>query len=327
MFTSKITGTGSYLPKKILSNADLEKIVDTNNKWIIERTGISQRRIASPEENTTDLAAKAALQAIKASSLQPSNIDFILFATTSPDKIMPNAASILQTKIGAKHCAALDIYAACTGFLYGYALADQMIQSGAYKNILVVGAEILSRYVDYTDRRTCILFGDGAGAAIISRSDSKNSKVYSHKLCSNGEHGELLTIQGGGSQNPASQKTIDKKLHFIKMEGQEIFKLAIRTMTKTSSETLKKANLSANDVNWLIPHQANLRIIELVAKKFNFPMEKVLIEINKMGNNSSATIPICLDTAIRDKRIIRGHNLLLTAFGGGLTSGSLLLRY
>ncbi len=327
MLTSKIIGTGSYLPEKILSNADLEKMVDTNNEWIIERTGISERRIASPQENTTDLAAKAALQAIKTSGIQPCDIDFILFATTSPDKTMPNAASILQTKIGAKNCAALDVYAACAGFLYGYSLADQMIQSGAYKNILVVGAEILSRYTDYTDRRTCILFSDGAGAVILSPSDSKKSKVYSHKLCSNGEHSGLLTLEGGGSQNPASLKTIEKKLHFIKMEGQEIFKLAIRTMTKTSSEVLKKAGLSANQVDWLIPHQANLRIIELVAKKFNFPMEKVLVEIKKMGNNSSATIPICLDKAIRDKRITRGHNLLLTAFGGGLTSGSLLLRY
>ncbi len=327
MFTSKITGTGSYLPEKILSNADLEKMVDTNNEWIVERTGISERRIASPQENTTDLAAKASMQAIEAAGIKPTDIDFILFATTSPDRTMPNAASVLQTKIGAGHCASLDIYAACTGFLYGHAMADQMIATGAYKNILVVGAEILSRYTDYTDRGTCIIFGDGAGAAVISRSETDESKVYSHKLRSDGEHGDLLTLEGGGSLNPTTQKTVEDKLHFVRMNGREVFKLATRTMAKTSAEVLEKAELAADQVDWLVPHQANLRIIELVAKKFNFPMEKVIVEIEKMGNSSAATIPICLDRAIRDGRINRGHNVLLTAFGGGLTSGSLLLRY
>ncbi len=230
MFTSKITGTGSYLPEKILSNADLEKMVDTNNEWIVERTGISERRIASPQENTTDLAAKASIQAIEAAGIKPTDIDFILFATTSPDRTMPNAASVLQTKIGAGHCASLDIYAACTGFLYGHAMADQMIATGAYKNILVVGAEILSRYTDYTDRGTCIIFGDGSGAAVISRSETDESKVYSHKLRSDGEHGDLLTLEGGGSLNPTTQKTVEDKLHFVRMNGREVFKLATRTM-------------------------------------------------------------------------------------------------
>lgn len=327
MFTSKIAGTGSYLPEKILSNADLEKMVDTNNEWIVARTGILERRIASPQENTTDLAAIASKKAIEAAGIEPTDIDLILFATTTPDKTMPNAASTLQTKIGAGKCGALDIYAACTGFIYGYSIADQMIKSGAYKNILVVGAEVLSRYTNYEDRGTCILFGDAAGAAIISRSETEDSKVYSHTLTSDGELGNLLTLDGGGSQHPATKETVESKAHYIKMEGREIFKHATRTMARCSAEVLEEAKLKASDVDWLIPHQANLRIIELVAKKFDFPMDKVVVEIEKMGNSSSATIPICFDRAIRDGRIKRGQNILITAFGGGLTSGSLLLRY
>lgn len=302
-------------------------MVDTNNAWIIERTGISERRTASPQENTTDLAARAAVQAIKAAGIHATDVDFILFATTSPDRIMPNSASVLQTKIGARKCAALDIYAACTGFLYGYSIADQMIKSGAYKNILLVGAEILSRFTDYTDRGTCILFGDGAGAAVISRSDNTDSQVFGHKLRSDGELGELLTLPAGGSMHPLSQKIVDKKMQYIKMEGREIFKHATRTMVKCCADVLEETGFNANQIDWLVPHQANLRIIETVAKKFSFPMEKVLVEIKKMGNNSSATIPICLDRAIRSGRMTRGQNVLLTAFGGGITSGSLLLRY
>lgn len=327
MFTSKIAGTGSYLPEKILSNSDLEKMVDTNDEWIVARTGISERRIASPQENTTDLALIASKKALEAASLKATDIDFILFATTSPDKTMPNSASLLQAKLGAGKCGALDIYAACTGFLYGYSIADQMIATGAYKNILVVGAEILSRFTNYEDRGTCILFGDGAGAAVISRSETTDSKVYSHTLTSDGELGALLTLDAGGSESPASHETVDSKSHYVKMEGREIFKHATRTMAKCSSKVLKEANVKPGEVDWLIPHQANLRIIELVAKKFEFPMDKVIVEIEKMGNNSSATIPICMDKAIRDGRLKRGQNILLTAFGGGLTSGSLLLRY
>jgi len=327
MINSKITGTGSYLPEKILSNQDLEKMVDTNNEWIVERTGISERRIASPQENTTDLAAKASLQAIKAAGLNPKEIDFIYFATTSPDRPMPNSASVLQAKIGAGKCGALDIYAACSGFLYGLSIADLMIKAGVYKNILVVGAEILSRYTDYTDRGTCILFGDGAGAAVLSASDNEDSKIYGHKLTSDGELGELLTLPLGGSQHPITTENLETVGPYIKMEGREIFKHATRTMAKGCAEVLENAGVEPSEIDWLVPHQANLRIIESVAKKFGFPKEKAIVEIQKMGNNSAASIPICIDKAVNDGRIKRGQNLLLTAFGGGLTSGSLLLRY
>jgi 3-oxoacyl-[acyl-carrier-protein] synthase-3 len=327
MINSKITGTGSYLPEKILSNYDLEKMVDTNHDWIIERTGISERRIASPQENTTDLAAIASLKAIEAAGLTPKDIDFIYVATTSSDRIMPNSASVLQKKIGAGKCGALDIYAACTGFLYGLSIADLMIKAGVYKNILIVGAEIISRYTDYSDRGTCILFGDGAGAVVLSACDDETSKVYGHKLRSDGELSELLTIPMGGSQYPVTKENIDKVGPYITMEGREIFKNATRTMAKCCDDVLKQTKVAPDQIDWLIPHQANLRIIESVAKKFGFPMEKVIVEIEKMGNNSSATIPICLDKAVRDGRVKRGQNVLLTAFGGGITSGSLLMRY
>ncbi len=327
MFTSKITGTGSYLPEKILSNADLEKLVDTSNEWIIERTGIKERHIASPQENTTDLAYNASVQALKSAGIQASDLDLILFATTSPDRLMPSAACVLQEKLGAAaQCGALDLAAACSGFIYGYSIADQLIKAGAYKNILVVGAELLSRVTDYTDRGTCILFGDGAGAAIISRSDS-DSKVHSHKLYANGSWQELIAIEGGGSRSPISQKAVDEKMGLITMEGREVFKRATRVMVQCSEDVLSQAEMGIDDVDWLVPHQANLRIIEAVAKKFEVNMDKVIVEIEKMGNCSAATIPICMDRAIRDGRITRGQNILLTAFGGGITSGSLLLRY
>ena len=328
MFSSKITGTGSYLPEKILTNFDLEKIVDTNNDWIVERTGIRERRIAAPDELTTDLAQKAAEKALEAANLDPKDIDFIYFATTSPDRIMPNSASVLQAKLGAGKCGALDVYAACSGFLYALSIADMMIKSGAYKNILVVGAEILSRITDYKDRQTCILFGDGAGAVVLSATpEGEDSQVYGHNLRSDGELGELLTLPVGGSQYPPTTENIEKMGPYITMEGREIFKNATRTMAKCCEQVLEETKMTAEQIDWLIPHQANLRIIDLVAKRFDFPKEKVIIEIEKMGNNSSATIPTCLDRAVRDGRITRGQNILLTAFGGGITSGSFLMRY
>lgn len=327
MYTSKITGTGSYLPEKILSNFDLEKLVDTSDEWIIERTGIKERHIASPQENTSDLAYNASTKALESAGLQATDIDFILFATTTSDRIMPNSATVLQKKLGAGKCGALDIYAACSGFIYGYSIADQMIKSGAYKNILVVGAEILSRFTNYEDRGTCILFADGAGAAIVSRSDNEDSQVYSHTLYADGDLQELITLPAGGSRHPIDQKAVDEKMGFVTMEGREVFKRATRIMAKCCEEVLEEAQMAAEKVDWLIPHQANLRILEAVGKKLDFPMEKVIVEIEDIGNNSSATIPICLDRAARDGRLKRGQNVLLTAFGGGITSGSLLLRY
>lgn len=335
MFRTRISGTGTYLPEKRLTNFDLEKMVETNNDWIVERTGISERPIAAEDQVTSDLALIAAEEAIKEAGISPEDIDFIFFATSSGDQVMPNSASVLQHKLNKKFktklkCGALDIASACTGFLYALSITDQMIKTGAYKNVLIVGAEILSRYVDYKDRGTCILFSDGAGAAVVSRAedDEKDgSDIYAHKLRADGNLGPLLTMAYGGSAIPPSHEMLDQNLQYIKMEGREIFKNATKTMAKCSKEVLEEADFSPEKIDWLIPHQANVRIIEAVAKLFKFPMDKVVVEIEKMGNNSAATIPISLHRAIKDGRIKRGQNLLLTAFGGGLTSGSLLMRY
>lgn len=328
MYESYVRGTGSYLPEKTLTNKDLEKMVETTSEWILERTGISTRHIAAKEQVTSDLAKIAAEKALEAAGITAKDVDFIFFATTTPDQIMPNSASALQQKLGAGHCGALDVTAACSGFLYCHAIADQMIKTGAYKNILIVGAEILSRFVDYTDRTTCILFGDGAGAVVLSRApEGSASKVYGHKLFADGSLGELLSLPAGGTNMPASQNTVDEKLHFVKMNGREIFKAAVRTMSKCCAEVLDQSQMSASQIDWLIPHQANTRIVEAVAKQFDFPMDKVVMEIEHMGNTSAATVPFALDKAIRDGRVKRGQNIMMTVFGGGLTSGSLFMKY
>jgi 3-oxoacyl-[acyl-carrier-protein] synthase-3 len=252
----------------------------------------------------------------------------ILVATVSPDQPMPNTACILQKKLGAPQCMAVDISAACTGFVYGYSIADQFIRSGTYKNILVVGAEVLHRYVNYKDRETCILFGDGAGAAIVSRAqDDDPAKVYSVHLHANGEISDLFVLAAGGSKHPLSQQVLDEGLHYVKMKGREIFKHAVVTMSRACGEALEANNMSPEEVSWVIPHQANLRIIEAVAKHFEIPMSKVVVEIEDTANTSAATVIVALDRAIRDGRVQRGQNLLLTAFGAGITSGSILMRY
>jgi len=330
MIQSRVSGTGAYLPERILSNFDLEKMVDTNNEWILERTGIAERRIASPQEQTSDLAMHAANKALEAANLKAEDLDFIFLATTSPDQTMPSTACTLQHKLGAsKNCGALDIYAACTGFVYGMSIADQMIKGGLYKNILVVGSEIISRFINYEDRGTCILFGDGAGAAIISATDESQSKskVLGHTLKADGSLGHLLELNLGGSKYPGTVENLEAGHQYVTMEGREIFKNATRVMAACCSDVLEQTKFSPDNVDWLIPHQANVRIIESVAKRFNFPMDKVVLNIEKTGNNSSATVPIALDLAIRDGRVKRDQHLMLTAFGGGLTSGSLLMRY
>jgi 3-oxoacyl-[acyl-carrier-protein] synthase-3 len=327
-YRSRITGTGSHLPEKRLSNEDLEKLVETNDQWIRERTGIRWRHIAAEGEVTSDLALKASHLALDEAKLSPKDIDMILVATVSPDQPMPNTACVLQHKLGARDCMAVDISAACTGFVYGFSIADQFIRSGTYKNILVVGAEVLHRYVSYKDRETCILFGDGAGAAVISRAkEEEDSKVYSVHLHADGGISDLFTLPAGGSAIPFSQRVLDEDLHYVKMKGREIFKHAVRTMSQSCDEALIANDMKPEDVSWIIPHQANLRIIEAVAKHFGIPMDKVVIEIEDMGNTSAATVIVALDRAIRDGRIRRGQNLLLTAFGAGITSGSLLMRY
>lgn len=328
LYRSRLAGTGSFLPEKRLTNEDLEKLVETNDQWIRERTGIVARRKADDGVNTSDLAYEASIRALEAAGLTAADIDMILVATVSPDQPMPNTACVLQKKLGAGHCMAVDISAACTGFVYGYSIADAFIRTGTYKNVLVVGAEILTRIVNYKDRETCILFGDGAGAAIVSRApESDPAQVYSTHLHANGEISDLFVLAAGGSAHPLSQAVLDEGLHYVKMKGREIFKHAVVTMSRACEEALVSNKMSPEDVSWVIPHQANLRIIEAVAKHFGIPMSKVVVELEDMGNTSAATVIVALDRAIRDGRIKRGQNLLLTAFGAGITSGSILMRY
>jgi 3-oxoacyl-[acyl-carrier-protein] synthase III len=327
-YRSKVAGTGSYLPEKKLTNQDLEKLVDTNDAWITERTGIKSRRIAAEGELTSDLALKASQKALDVAGMSAKDIDAIIVATVSPDQIMPSTACVLQRKLGARDVMSLDISAACTGFVYGLGIANDFIMTGRYRNILVVGAEILHNFVNYKDRETCILFGDGAGAFVLTRSDeSESSKVYSHHLHADGAISDLLELPVGGSAIPFSHEALDKGLHHMRMKGREIFKHAVRTMSQCCDEALKANQMQGSDVDWVIPHQANMRIIDAVAKHFGIPMNKVIVEIEDMGNTSSATVPVAFDRAVRDGRIQRGQNLLLTAFGAGVTSGSLLMRY
>lgn len=303
-------------------------MVDTNDQWIRERTGIVARRIAAPGECTSDMALNAARIALAEAKLDPKDIDMILFATVSPDQVMPNTACHLQKKLGARDCMAVDISAACTGFVYGISIADQFIKTGVYKNILVVGAEHLHHMVNYKDRDTCILFGDGAGAAILSRAkETEDSDILSIDLRADGNIGDLFVLPGGGSKIPMSHEMLDEGLQYVRMKGREIFKHAVRTMSDCCSVVLQDAGMSADEVSWVVPHQANIRIIEAVAKHFGLPMERMVVEIEDMGNTSAATVIVSLDRAIKDGRIKRGQNILLTAFGAGITSGSVLLRY
>lgn len=327
-FRTKISGTGSYLPTKVLTNADLERMVETNDLWIRERTGIARRHIADEKQVTSDLALIASQRALEAAHLNADDIDMIIFCTVSGDQVMPATGCVLQHKLGARNVMAFDLSAACSGFVYGLSVADQFIRTGLYKHILVVGAEILHRLVNYQDRETCILFGDAAGAAIASRTDQEDSsRILSVHLHSDGSLGDLFVLPAGGSAMPFSQQVLDDKLQFVRMKGREIFKNAVRTMSQCCQEALESNNLKKDDVDWVIPHQANNRIIEAVAKHFDIPLEKVVVNVHETGNTSAATVPVAFDEAIRDGRIKRGQNVLLTAFGAGLTSGSIMMRY
>lgn len=327
-YKSWISGTGSYLPPKKLTNYDLEKIIDTTHEWILERTGIESRSIAEDGVATSDLGLVAAQNALNMAGLKATDIDMILFATVSPDMPMPSTACELQRKLGARNVMAFDLSAACSGWLYGVSIADQFIKTGQYKHVLVVGAEILHNWVDYEDRGTCILFGDAAGAAIISRAEGDiKGQIYSSHMHAEGELADLLYIPGGGSKSPMSEQMIKNRDHKVKMKGREIFKHAVRTMSACCQTALTANNMSKDQVDWVIPHQANTRIIEAVAKHFEIPMDKVIVEIANMGNTSAATVPVALDIAVRDGRVKRGDNVLFTAFGAGLTSGSILARF
>lgn len=316
------------MPERRLTNLDLEKMVETNDQWIRERTGIGARHIAAKGEFTSDLALAASRAALAAANLNPQDLEMILFATVSPDQVMPNTACVLQRKLGCRDIMSLDISAACSGFVYGLGIADQFIRTGTYRHVLVVGAEILHPFVNYKDRETCILFGDAAGVAVLSRAEKGDaSQIYSTHLHADGHISDLFVLPAGGSALPFSQEVLDNDLQFVKMKGREIFKHAVRTMSQACEEALNANQMSADEVAWVIPHQANVRIIEAVAKHFGISMDRVVVEIEDMGNTSAATVPVALDRAIRDGRIQRGQNILLTAFGAGITSGSALLRY
>jgi 3-oxoacyl-[acyl-carrier-protein] synthase-3 len=324
-FGVKILGTGSYFPNKVLTNADLEKIVETSDEWISTRTGIKQRRIAANGEYTSDLAYKASLEAIKSANIRPEEIDLILVATITPDMFFPSTACLLQKKLGLGSIPAFDLAAACSGFIYGIATAKAFIEAGLYKNILLLGAEELSKITDWTDRNTCVLFGDGAGAMILSASQ-EHDDILSVFLGSDGYYADLLFMPGGGSMNPSTVESVNKKLHSIKMQGKEVFKAAIPKMAFAAQKALELSGKKLDNIKLFIPHQANMRIIEAVAKKMDIPMEKVFVNIYKTGNISSATTITALDEAIKVGKLNKGDLVELVAFGGGFTWGATVLR-
>lgn len=323
---AKIVSTGSYTPEKTLTNRQLEDIVETTDEWIIERTGIRERRVAHESQSASDLALEAAKAALKKAGLKPKSLDLIIVATVSGDMPSPSTACLLQEKLGAKAAAAFDVNAACSGFLYGLSIANGFIKSASYKRILVVGAEVLTRFVDWKDRSTCILFGDGAGAVIVEPSD-KDGGIISVDIYSDGGLSELISIPGGGSKHPASEKTIEDRLHSFKMKGNETFRAAVKTLESLVTDTLKKNKLKPSDISLLIPHQANLRIIQAMAKRLELSMDKVVVNIDRYGNTSAASIPIALDEAVRTGRVRGGDYILMEAFGGGLTWASALLKW
>jgi 3-oxoacyl-[acyl-carrier-protein] synthase-3 len=323
---TKIVSTGSYLPEKVLTNFDLEKMVETSDQWITERTGIKERRIANENQAASDLAHEASKIALDRASLKAEDIDLIITATVTGDMPFPSTACILQDKLGAKKAAAFDINAACSGFLYGLYVADSFIRSGMHKKILVVGTEVLSKITDWEDRTTCILFGDGAGAVIVEPT-IEDRGILSMSVNSDGSMWDLLHLPAGGSKIPASRESVDNKLHFIKMRGNETFKFAVRALEDLVIRILEENKLDPSQLSLLIPHQANLRIIQATADRLGLPMEKVLINIDKYGNTSAASIPIALDEALTTGRVKEGDYILLEAFGGGLTWASALLKW
>ncbi len=322
MTYSRISGTGGFLPEKVLTNADLEKMVDTTDDWIVSRTGIKKRHIAADHETTCDLAEHAARRAIDAAGLQVNDIGLIIVATTTPDQVFPSTACLLQQRLDIHGCAAFDVQAVCTGFVYALGIADKFIKTGTTKHALVVGAETLSRITDWNDRTTCVLFGDGAGAAVISASEEPG--IMSSHLHADGQYASLLQVPAGIS---TGYDPLRENHAYMQMKGNEVFKVAVNTLGRIVDETLAANQLQKSDIDWLIPHQANNRIINATAKKLNMSTDHVVVTVDEHGNTSAASVPLALDVAVRDGRIQRGEVLLLEAFGGGFTWGSVLVRY
>jgi len=321
-----IVGTGCCLPDRIMTNQELEKLVDTNDEWIRSRSGICERRVSDENTATSDLATVAAQRALENAGLKPEDIDLIMVATVTPDMAFPSTACIVQKNIGAINAAAFDLEAACSGFLYGLTIADSFIKTGAYKNVLVIGAETLTKIADYTDRNTCVLFGDGAGAAVVSEV-SEEYGILSTYIGADGRGGHLLTQPAGGSRIPASVESVENRLHYIKMDGSEVFKFAVRIMGEAAEKALEKCGLNKEAIDYLIPHQANIRIIESAVKRLKISNEKVYINVDKYGNMSAASVAIALDEANRNGNLKDGDIVVLVGFGGGLTWGSAVLKW
>jgi len=318
---SRIVGTGGYLPPKVLTNADLEKMVDTSDQWIVDRTGIHQRHVVDESQTTVDLAFEAAKLAIEAAAIKHSDIELIIVATTTPNRVFPSTACLLQNKLDIHGCPAFDIQAVCTGFVYALSVADKFIKIGAAKCALIVGAETLSRILDWNDRTTCVLFGDGAGAVVLKASEEAG--ILSTHIHADGQYKDLLAVNGGVSEN---SKAFRDSNVYIQMKGSEVFKTAVKTLGAIVDETLEANKMEKSDIDWLVPHQANIRIISATAKKLKMPMEKVITTVGQHGNTSAASIPLAYDVAVRDGRIKPGEIVLLEAFGGGFTWGSVLFK-
>ena len=324
----KIAGTGSYLPEKRLTNAELEKMVDTNDEWIVQRTGMRERRVAAPDQATSDLCIIAANRAIENAGITAEDIDLIIVATVTPDTIFPSTACRVQHGIGARQVPAFDLAAACSGFIYGLSMARTQIASGVMNNVLVIGAEVLTRFTDYTDRGTCILFGDGAGAAVLKPAeDDSISKIIDTHMASNGAEADMLILPGGGSLHPPSPEMLEQRLNYIVIHGRAVFKQAVSNIVRIVFESLDRCGYSSEDIDMIIPHQMNARIIESAAKRLDIPMDRIFMNLDKYGNTSAATIPIALDEANRQGVIKRGDLLSLVTFGGGLTWASALVKW
>lgn len=323
-----IKGTGKYVPQKIVTNEDLAKIVETSDEWIFERSGIKRRRIAEANETTSDMACKASKLAIESAGITPQDIDLVILTTVNPDMLFPSTACIIQAKLGIRNnIPCFDLEAACSGFVYGMEVATSMMASGRYKNALVVSSEKMSDMLDWEDRSTCVLFGDGSGAVVLSTSDEKNVGILGNVLGADGSDTAVLCLPAGGSAMPTSVETIKNKLHSIKMDGREVFKHAVRIMQEKALEVLDLCGVSVEEVTLLIPHQANTRIIDTVAKRLKIPAEKVYVNIENYGNTSSASIPIALDEVVRGGKVKHGDYILLVAFGAGLTWGATLIKF
>ncbi len=328
MYECRIAGTGRYVPERILSNKDLEEMVDTSDEWIIQRTGIRERHIAAEDESTSDLALQAARSALEQAGLGPLDLDAIILATLTPDTYCPAGACYVQKLLGAENACAFDLSAACTGFVYGITVGSSLVRSGVHSNVLVIGAETLSRVIDYSDRNTCILFGDGAGAAVLSRAEEgSESRLLDHYLRSDGSGADLIIMPGGGSRQPASVATVEAKQHFLSMQGSDVFKFATRSMQVLIETAIERNGISISDLDLVVPHQVNSRIIDTVLRKIDLPEEKIYLNLQRYGNTSAASVPMALHEAAEEGRIEPGNLVLLVAFGAGLTWGYNLVRW